>query len=268
LEKAQSVFRWRRRARRTLNHGNRSRRCHRRRRQTIVCLADCECRDPPGFETPLFFSGCGVESEKIPAFTISKAYNRLPPFADGIVYFGCRDSKFYALDAATGKQLWPSPTRAPGSSLLLPSATAKSTSQLPTPASFMPSDAKTGAPVFSLDFKHWPMFSSPPSPAISRTSAPRRPPSRHQSQNPKARLVLRHRTAENKTLRTTPRTTALPNTKAAYISIFSNDDVIYGGQKMLSVGAVLSFSTVFRQHSPLRLNRRTLYALPVTTIAP
>jgi len=25
---------------------------------------------------------------------------------DGVVYFGCRDSKFYAIDARSGQQLW------------------------------------------------------------------------------------------------------------------------------------------------------------------
>ena len=80
--------------------------------------------------------------------------------ADGIVYFGCRDSNLYALDAATGKKLWSfnnkgswvitSPVVQAGKLYFATSDTAL----------LHVVDAKTGAPIDSLQFS-WPIFSSP-----------------------------------------------------------------------------------------------------------
>jgi eukaryotic-like serine/threonine-protein kinase len=81
--------------------------------------------------------------------------------ADGTVYFGCRDSNFYAVDAATGKQKWVFPNK--GSWVIGSAAVSDGKVYFATSDSGLlhALDAKTGAEVFSLDFKHWPMFSSP-----------------------------------------------------------------------------------------------------------
>ncbi len=81
--------------------------------------------------------------------------------ADGVVYFGCRDSKFYAVDVRSGRQKWAfdnkgswvitSPTLRDGKVYFATSDTGL----------FHALDAKIGTPLFSLDFKRWPIFSSP-----------------------------------------------------------------------------------------------------------
>jgi len=84
-----------------------------------------------------------------------------PAVADGMVYFGCRDSFLYALDAKTGEKKWAfdnkkswvigTPAIYDGKVLFATSDTGK----------FREVDALTGQEIFSLDFKGWPMFSSP-----------------------------------------------------------------------------------------------------------
>ena len=81
--------------------------------------------------------------------------------AGGIVYFGCRDSKFYAVDAATGKERWSFSNKGSwviSSPAVMDGKVYFATSDTGLLHAF---DAKSGAPVFSVDFKHWPMFSSP-----------------------------------------------------------------------------------------------------------
>src|SRR3984885_6888667 len=80
--------------------------------------------------------------------------------ADGVVYFGCRDSKFYAVDAVTGKQRWAFSNK--GSWVIASPAVRDGKVYFGTSDSgkFYEIDGKTGAPIFSLDFKTWPMFSS------------------------------------------------------------------------------------------------------------
>jgi len=81
--------------------------------------------------------------------------------ANGIVYFGCRDSNFYALDAATGEKKWVFPNK--GSWVIGSAAVRDGKVYFATSDSglFHAVDAKSGAPIFSLSFQKWPMFSSP-----------------------------------------------------------------------------------------------------------
>ena len=80
--------------------------------------------------------------------------------ADGMVYFGCRDSNFYALDAETGKQKWSFNNK--GSWVVSSPAVRNGAVYFATSDStmFHALDAKSGAPIFSLNLK-WGMFSSP-----------------------------------------------------------------------------------------------------------
>jgi outer membrane protein assembly factor BamB len=79
----------------------------------------------------------------------------------GLVYFGCRDSRLYALDAKTGKQVWA--YNNDGNRVIGSPAVSHGTIYWATSDSglFHASDALTGKDRFTLDFKHWPMFSSP-----------------------------------------------------------------------------------------------------------
>ncbi len=81
--------------------------------------------------------------------------------ADGVVYFGCRDSHLYALDAATGARRW---AFSSGDSWVISSPAVRDGKvYLATSDSALVQalDARTGTSIFSLDFKHWPFFSSP-----------------------------------------------------------------------------------------------------------
>lgn len=81
--------------------------------------------------------------------------------ADGAVYFGCRDSHLYALDALTGEKRW---AFSSGNSWVISSPAVRdgrvyfATSDSGLVQAL---DARSGAVVLSLDFKHWPFFSSP-----------------------------------------------------------------------------------------------------------
>jgi PQQ-like domain len=78
-----------------------------------------------------------------------------------VVYFGCRDSNFYALDTKTGEKKWAFSNH--GSWVISSPAVADGNVYFATSDSglFHALNAKTGAPVFSLSFSGWPMFSSP-----------------------------------------------------------------------------------------------------------
>jgi outer membrane protein assembly factor BamB len=81
--------------------------------------------------------------------------------ADGIVYFGCRDSNLYALDARSGALVWRYDNH--GNWVIGSPAVADGVVYWATSDSgiFHATEAKTGEDRFTLDFKHWPMFSSP-----------------------------------------------------------------------------------------------------------
>ncbi len=80
--------------------------------------------------------------------------------ANGIVYFGCRDSNLYALDAKTGEKKWVFNNKGSwviGTPIVKDGKLYFTTSDS---GMFYGVDAKTGNQIFSLKFI-WPMFSSP-----------------------------------------------------------------------------------------------------------
>jgi eukaryotic-like serine/threonine-protein kinase len=81
--------------------------------------------------------------------------------ANGTVYFGCRDSHVYALDEFTGAQKW---SYATGGTWVLTSPAVhdgKVYFAISFGGKLFAADAKTGAIVYSVDFKGWPVYSSP-----------------------------------------------------------------------------------------------------------
>jgi outer membrane protein assembly factor BamB len=81
--------------------------------------------------------------------------------ADGTVYFGCRDSHVYALDEFTGEKKW---AYATGGTWVLTSPAVDDGLVffgISFGGKLFAADAKTGAIVYSVDFKGWPIYSSP-----------------------------------------------------------------------------------------------------------
>ena len=81
--------------------------------------------------------------------------------AGDTVYFGCRDSNLYALDARSGAKRWAFSNK--GSWVVGSPAVRDGRVYFATSDSGLLQvlEAGSGAPVFSLSFNHWPMFSSP-----------------------------------------------------------------------------------------------------------
>jgi eukaryotic-like serine/threonine-protein kinase len=81
--------------------------------------------------------------------------------ANGLVYFGCRDSNFYALEAATGRLRWSFSNK--GSWVISSPVVYRDVVYFATSDSALlhAVNARSGAPLFALDFKGWPFFSSP-----------------------------------------------------------------------------------------------------------
>jgi eukaryotic-like serine/threonine-protein kinase len=159
--------------------------------------------------------------------------------ADGVAYFGCRDSKFYAVDLATGKERWSFSNKGSwviGSPAIHDGKVFFATSDS---AMFYELDAKTGAVVFSLKFRGWPMFSSPSIAGNSILIGS------HEgkliaidTKSQKVAWVFQTDGSKaNGATYTKPDGT--PNDGAAFTDFFY-DDMVSGVQKLMSVGAVLT----------------------------
>jgi eukaryotic-like serine/threonine-protein kinase len=162
-----------------------------------------------------------------------------PAVANGIVYLGCRDANFYAIDAKSGQKLWAYNNK---SSWVIGSAAVRdgkvyfATSDT---GLLNAVDGKSGALLYSIDFNHWPMFSSP---AIAGNML--------YIGSHQGRLLAIDLTSEklawtfateaakkNGPLLTDSK--GAPNYEAAFADSFY-DDVVSGVQKMFTVGAILS----------------------------
>jgi outer membrane protein assembly factor BamB len=177
-----------------------------------------------------------------------------------VVYFGCRDSKFYAVDVATGKQLWSFDNK--GSWVIGSPAVQDGKVYFATSDSglFYALDAKSGAPVFSLDNKHWPMFSSP---AISGDTL-------YVGSHEGKLLAIDLKTQkftwsfeteghkQNGSTYTKPNGT--PKYEAAFTDFFY-DDMVHGVQKMMAVGAILSSPVIANGNIYVASTDGNIYAL-------
>lgn len=98
-------------------------------------------------EDPVISNQVGIQSSAV--------------IADGFVVFGCRDGNLYALNSATGEKVWSHSND--GSWVVSTPIASKGTLYFATSDTglFNAVDLKTGKPQYTLNFKHWPMFSSP-----------------------------------------------------------------------------------------------------------
>ena len=164
--------------------------------------------------------------------------------ADGVVYFGCRDSKFYAVDAASGKERWSYSNK--GSWVISSPAVLDGKVYFATSDTglFHAFEAKSGgSPLFTLDFNHWVVFSSP---AIAgETVYIGSNQGRLNAVDLKTRKVAWTFETEGarKNGSAYTKSDGTPNYEAAYFDFFY-DDMVSGLQKMMSVGAVLSSPVV------------------------
>ena len=160
--------------------------------------------------------------------------------SNGVVYFGCRDSNFYAVDALSGKQKWVFNNK--GSWVIGSPAVEDGKVYFATSDSglFYELDGNSGQPVFSLDFKHWPMFSSP---AIAGNTLYI---SSHSGNLIAINLTSRKVTwtfqtdGSHQNGATYTKPDGSPNYKAAFWQDFFYDNLVAGVLKMMSVGAILS----------------------------
>ena len=163
--------------------------------------------------------------------------------ADGVVYFGCRDSNLYAVDAQTGKQKWTfnnkgswvigSPAVHAGRVYFATSDTGR----------FYELNAATGAAVFSLEFKHWPLFSSPA--VAGNTIYVGSHEGKLMAIDASARKVAWTFSTEGseKNGATWTKADGTPNYEAAFSENFY-DAMVVGVDKMMAVGAILSSPVV------------------------
>lgn len=179
---------------------------------------------------------------------------------DGIVYFGCRDSNFYAIDATSGQKKWTFSNK--GSWVIASPAVIGGKVFFATSDTglFHALDTKTGAPIFSLDFKHWPMFSSP---AIAGDFA--------YIGSHDGRLLAINLSSQKlawsfdtdgrkQNAATYTKEDGVPKYEAAFFDFFY-DDMVSGVSKMMSTGAVLSSPAVVGDTILFGSTDGTLYAL-------
>lgn len=162
-----------------------------------------------------------------------------PAVANGIVYLGCRDANFYAIDARSGQKLWAYNNK--GSWVIASAAVRDDRVYFATSDTGLLNavDGKTGALLFSIDFNHWPMFSSP---GIAGNMVYL---GSHQGRLLAVDLAsqkLAWTFATEAAKKNGPSLTdskGAPNYEAAFADSFY-DDVVSGIQKMFTVGAILS----------------------------
>jgi outer membrane protein assembly factor BamB len=161
------------------------------------------------------------------------------------VYFGCRDSNLYALDALTGTKKWAYPTK--GSWVISTPIARDGAVYFTTSDSglFLAVDAKSGVLKYSLSFHHWPMFSSP---AIAGRNL-------YIGSNAGTMMAIdldKHATAwtfstdgAKANAAALTQKDGAPNYAAAFTDNFY-DEMVIGVWKMLSIGAVLSSPVIER----------------------
>jgi len=181
---------------------------------------------------------------------------------DGMVYFGCRDSHLYALDEATGTMRWSIPTH--GSWVISSPAIDDGHVYFATSDTglFYSVAASSGKVDFSLDFKHWPFFSSP---AIAGRNAyigshTGKLIAIDLSRNAIAWTFLTDGEKKNGTTYTNADGT--PNYEAAFPGDFY-DDLIVGFSRLMTVGAIVSSPVVDGDSIYFGSTDGNLYALRV-----
>jgi outer membrane protein assembly factor BamB len=177
-----------------------------------------------------------------------------------MVYFGCRDSNFYALDAATGQKKWAFSNH--GSWVIGSPAVQNGKVYFATSDTslFYALDAKTGSPIFSLKFQGWPLFSSP---AVAGSML--------YIGSHMGKLIaidLASQTASwmfetdgaKQNAAVWSKADGAPNYEAAFQSDFY-DDIVTGVTKMMAIGTILSSPVVVDRTIYVGSADGNLYAL-------
>jgi outer membrane protein assembly factor BamB len=180
--------------------------------------------------------------------------------ADGTVYFGCRDSNFYALDARTGEKKWVVNNK--GSWVVGSPAVRYGVVYFSTSDSglFYGVDAKTGAILFSLESKKWPMFSSPA--VAGKTAYIGINSGKLMAINLESRQVawMFETDGSVKNAAALTKADGTPNYEAVFFDFFY-DDMVSGMNKFLTVGAILSSPVVVDDVVYVGSTDGNLYAL-------
>jgi len=166
-----------------------------------------------------------------------------PIVSEGVVYVGCRDSNFYAIDATSGQKKWAFNNKG---SWVVGSAAAQNgkiyaaTSDSGLLYAF---EAKSGTPVQLMSSKKWPMFASP---AIAGSmlyigSNEGKLFAIDLGSQKQAWVFSTEGSQKNGAAYT--KADGTPNYEAAFAGDFY-DDMVYGVQSMMSVGAILSSPVV------------------------
>jgi outer membrane protein assembly factor BamB len=179
---------------------------------------------------------------------------------DGVVYFGCRDSHLYALDAKTGEKRWAYGTK--GSWVIASPAVRDGKVYFATSDSGMvyALDAKNGDVIFSLNLQRWPSFSSPAvaGEMLYEGSSSGRLNAVDLTNRKLAWSFETDAAKKNGPAYTKP--DGSPNYEAAFDGDFY-DDMIVGHYRMMSVGPILSSPVVVDKIVYFGGTDGTLYAL-------
>jgi eukaryotic-like serine/threonine-protein kinase len=161
----------------------------------------------------------------------------------GSVYFGCRDSNLYALDALSGARRWAYSNH--GSWVVGSPAVRDGRVYFATSDSGLVQvlEASSGNLLYSLGFKHWPMFSSPALAGhyLYIGSNAGKLLAIDLDKRASAWEFVTDGARANGATWTKPDGT--PNYQAAFPDFFY-DDLVIGAARMLTVGAVLSSPVV------------------------
>ncbi len=179
---------------------------------------------------------------------------------DGLVYFGCRDAHLYALDEQTGQLKWSYSTK--GSWVIASPVVDQGKVYFTTSDTGLlyAADAKSGSILFSIEFKHWPLFSSP---ALAGNTIYVGSTAGTMSAVDLASHAIAWSFATDSSIKNGP-AFSKPDGSPDYTSVYASDfydDIIAGCNKLLALGPILSSPVVVDSEVYFGGTDGNLYAL-------